>query len=112
MVVSVDPCITDAIFPIILSGPYLDRISFNITNELEPDMGLKRDNGKSSTGKFIWLNSGLKMLLISWMRLLLVRTVMAITIAKMVGKRFMVILSPSFTPRRKVSKTSIFLYRP
>lgn len=112
MVVSVEPCITDAILPIILSGPYLDNMSFRTTRELEPDIGLKRDSGKSSMGKFILLNSGLKMLLISWIRLLLVRIVMAITIANMVGKRFMVTLRPSFTPRRKVSKISIFLYRP
>lgn len=60
MVVSVEPCITDAILPIKLSGPYVAKISFNIANELEPDIGLKIAKGKTSTGKCSLLKSGLK----------------------------------------------------
>ena len=46
MVVSVDPCITDANVPIKLSGPYLLRILPSKTRELDPDIGLsnERDN--------------------------------------------------------------------
>ena len=54
--VSVLPCITDDSLPIKLSGPYFDKISERSARLLEPDIGLKRANGKTSEGKLILLN--------------------------------------------------------
>lgn len=109
IVVSVDPCMTDATLPIKLSGPYLASMSFSITNELDPDIGLRRASGNTSTGKFILLSASLNMLLISNIILLFVSIVIAITIANIVGNRFIDTFSPSFTPNRKVSNISTFL---
>ena len=110
IVVSVEPCITDAILPIKLSGPWVDKILFNIISELEPDTGLNIPSGRSSTGKFIFWNNGLSTLLISIIILLLVSNVIAIIIANIVGNIFNDTLSPSFTPSKNISNTSIFLY--
>ena len=58
IVVSVEPCITDESLPMKLSGPYLAKISFSITRELDPDIGLNSASGNTSVGKLILLNSG------------------------------------------------------
>ena len=92
-----------------LSGPYLARISFRITNELDPDIGFRRANGNTSLGNFILFNTPPNILLISNIKLLFVSIVIAITMANIVGNRFIDTFNPSFTPNRKVSKISTFL---
>lgn len=112
MVVSVLPCITEASLPIKLSGPYVLNILFNTTKLLEPDIGLKRARLMTSVGKFIALNNGRNKFVKSFIILLLVRRDIAINIAKIVGNKFITIVRPSFTPSKKISKISIFLYNP
>ena len=53
IVVSVDPCITDANLPIKVSAPCFAKISFKTTSELDPDIGLNNAKGNTSLGKFI-----------------------------------------------------------
>ena len=85
---------------------------YKITNELEPDIGLNIARGRTSIGKPNKDNTGFKKVLISKIILLLVSIVIATIIAKIVGNKLIEALIPSFTPIKKVSKISIFLYKP
>ena len=109
IVVSVEPCITDAILPIKLSGPYLDNMSLNIINELDPDIGLKIANGNTSLGNPILLKKLENKLDINVIILLSVIILMAIIMVNIVGNKFIDTFIPSFTPSINVSKISIFL---
>ena len=98
MVVSVLPCITEAILPIKESGPCCFNISFSTIKEEDPDTGLNIDNVNSSLGNFRRLNIGINKLVISFIILLFNKTFIDIIKANIVGNILRQIFNPSFTP--------------
>ena len=104
MVVSVEPIITDAISPILLSTPKLFIISVAIAIEPLPDIGLSIASGSISLGTLKVLNIGF----IIFITKSIVPEFLSITIAKNnptnVGKIFITISIPSFAPFRNKSK--------
>jgi len=93
------PAIIDAIFPIMESGPWVIRISFNSIILDDEEIGLNIAIGKISFGKIFTLINEI----MSFRKLLFTRTVTEIIIAKIDGKISRLICRPSFTPDKNSS---------
>ena len=102
---SVLPAIIDAIFPIMESGPWVIRISFNSIILDDEEIGLNIAIGKISFGNNLISIREIKSVRI----LLFTNTVTDMISANIEGKISRLIFNPSFTPSKNSSYVLIHL---
>ena len=111
-VVSVEPIMVEAIFPIKLSTPKVFIIFVAIAIEPLPEIGLNIARGIISGGKFKKFNIGEASFIIKSSTPELRRLLIATKSPINVGKILKVIFIPSLQPSRKVSNILILSFRP
>lgn len=111
-VVSVEPIITDAIKPILLSTPCCVIISVATAIDALPDIGLNNASGIICAGIFIVFNIGSIICTINSIIPELLNTPTAKNIPNNVGNKFITISIPSFAPFKNVSNVLFFSATP
>ena len=110
--VSVDPIKTDAIFPVKLSGPQLDKILSRIAREPLPEIGLKIIKGITWLGTFKVLKNKLANEEKTSKNPEALSIVTAVINPTSEGTIENVEYKPSFAPKIKALKISTFLIKP